>query len=181
LEGLGLEAVGVGMDQKAIAVDDDNCTNQPHIFAVGDCTNRKQLTPVAKAAGQAFADTIFGNQPHRVNYDLIPSAVMARPEAASVGMTEAEARAVHGDRVECYRTEFQPLLYSLSDRPGQGLFKLVVQRENDRVLGVHAVGDHVAEIIQMLTLALQKGVTKQELDRTIGIHPTSGEEIFTLD
>ncbi len=181
LDGLNLERAGVEADQKAIAVDAYSRTSQPHIFAIGDCTNRMQLTPVAKAEGYAVAATIFGKQPQTVNYDYVPSAVCCYPEAASVGMSEATARETYGDAIECYRTEFQPLFYSLTDRSQKSFVKLVVEAQSDRVLGVHMVGDHAGEIVQSLTPALQLGVTKQALDQTIGIHPSSGEEIFSMD
>lgn len=180
LDELELENAGVKADKKAIAVDDHSCTNQPHIFAVGDCTNRLQLTPVARAEGKAFADTIFGKQPQTVPYDYVPSAVCSDPEAASVGLSEAAARQKFGEAIDCYQSEFQPLFYSLTDRSQQSLIKLVVDRHTDRVLGVHMVGDHAAEIVQSLTVSLQMGVTKQALERTIGVHPSSAEELFSL-
>ncbi|MBW4693995.1 MAG: glutathione-disulfide reductase [Lyngbya sp. HA4199-MV5] len=180
LDGLKLENAGVEADKTAIAVDDNSRTNQPHIFAVGDCTNRLQLTPVARAEGKAVAKTIFGQTPQPLNYDLVPSAVCSYPEAASVGMSEATARKTHGDQVRLYRTEFQPLFYSLTDRHQTNFMKLVVQGDTDRVLGVHMVGDHAGEIVQSLAIALRLGVTKEDLDRAIGIHPSSAEEITSL-
>lgn len=180
LDELALESAGVEVDKTAIAVDDYSRTNQPHIFAVGDCTNRLQLTPVARAEGIAFAETVFGKQPQVVDHDSVPSAVCSDPEAAAVGLSEAKAREKLGDAIACYQSEFQPLFYSLTDRPQQSLIKLVVDRQTDRVLGVHMVGDHAAEIVQSLAVAVQMGVTKQALDRTIGIHPSSAEELFSF-
>lgn len=180
LDGLSLEKADIKVDKKAIAVDDYSRTNQPHIFAIGDCTNRLQLTTVARAEGKAFADTAFGKHPQTVNYNYVPSAVCSDPEAASVGMTEAEACEQYGDAVRCYQTEFQPLLYSLIEHSSKSLIKVVVEGATDRVLGVHMVGDYAAEIIQSLAVSLQMGVTKQALDQAIGIHPSSAEELFSL-
>ncbi|HEY9881965.1 MAG TPA: glutathione-disulfide reductase [Thermosynechococcaceae cyanobacterium] len=179
LDELGLENAGVEAD-RAIAVDDYSRTSQPHIFAVGDCTNRLQLTPVAKAEGKAVADTVFGQQPQVVHYDYVPSVVCSDPEAASVGLSEATARKKLGAAIACYQSEFQPLFYSLTDRPQQSLVKLVVEEHTDRVLGVHMVGDHAAEIVQSLAVSLQMGITKQAMEQAIGIHPSSGEEFFSL-
>jgi len=181
LDGLNLDKAGVEADQKAIAVDDDSRTNQPHIFAIGDCTNRLQLTPVARAEGKAFADTAFGKHAQTLNYDYVPSAVCSDPEAASVGMSEAKARKQYGDVVRCYQTEFQPLFYSLTDRAAKSLVKLVVDNATDRVLGVHMVGDHAAEIVQSLAVSMPVGLTKRALDQAIGIHPSSAEELFALE
>jgi len=180
LENLGLEQVGVEIDQRAIAVDAHSRTSQPNIFAVGDCTDRKQLTPVALSEGRAFADTTFGDYAWTVDYDSVPSAICCRPEAASVGVTEPEAQTQLGDAVRCYQSEFQPLFHSLSGQNEKALIKLIVNGENDRVIGIHIVGDHAAEILQGFALAMKQGITKQELDRAIGIHPSSGEELFSI-
>jgi glutathione reductase (NADPH) len=176
---LNLEQADVATHNQAIAVDSYSRTSQPNIFAVGDCTDRVQLTPVAQAEGKAFAKTVFGHQPQTVNYDYIPSAVCARPEAAAVGLSETQAQQQYGDRIRCYQNEFQPLFHSLTDRPQKTLIKLVVS-ESDRVLGVHMVGDHAAEIVQALALSMQKGITKSEVDAAIGIHPSTAEEFFSL-
>ena len=180
LDHLGLEQVGIEIDQGAIAVDDYSRTSQPNIFAVGDCTNRKQLTPVALSEGRAFADTIFGDYAWTVDYDSVPSAVCCRPEAASVGMTELQAQQHFGSAVRCYQSEFQPLFHSLSGQNEKALIKLVVNGTNDQVIGIHIVGDQAAEMLQGFALAMRKGVTKQEIDHTIGIHPSSAEEIFSM-
>lgn len=164
----------------AIAVDEYNRTVQTNIFAVGDCTNRLNLTPVAIAQGRAFADTEFGNQPRSIQYDYVPSAVFTRPEVATVGLTEAEAREQFGDGIKCYQESFRPLYHSLGRRNEKTLIKLVVDDRSDRVLGVHIVGDFAAEMIQGIALALNMGATKKDFDRTIGIHPSSAEEFFTL-
>lgn len=180
LDNLGLEQVGVEIDQRAIGVDAHSRTSQPNIFAVGDCTNRKQLTPVALSEGRAFADTTFGDYAWTVDYASVPSAICCRPEAASVGMTEQQAQIQLGDAVRCYQSEFQPLFHSLSGQNEKALIKLVVNGENDRVIGIHIVGDHASEILQGFALAMKQGLTKQELDHTIGIHPSSGEEFFSI-
>ena len=181
LDNLGLEQVGIEIDRNAIAVDAHSRTSQPNIFAVGDCTDRKQLTPVALSEGRAFADTIFGDYAWTVDYNSVPSAVCCRPEAASVGMTEPQAHAHFGEAaVRCYQSEFQPLFHSLSGQNEKALIKLVVNSTNDQVIGIHIVGDQAAEMLQGFSLAMRKGVTKQEIDYTIGIHPSSAEEIFSM-
>ncbi|MFN6513480.1 MAG: glutathione-disulfide reductase [Nostoc sp. CreGUA01] len=179
---LGLENAHVEISQHgAIKVDEQNRTNQENIFAVGDCTSRIQLSPVAKTEGIAFANTVFGNKPQKLNYDYVPSAVFCRPEVASVGMTEAKAREKFGESVKCYYKEFQPLFYQLTEKDKQATIKLVVNGDSEEVLGAHMVGENAADIIQSLGVAIRKGITKQELDETIGIHPTAGEEFLSLN
>ncbi|HEY9625440.1 MAG TPA: glutathione-disulfide reductase [Crinalium sp.] len=180
LERLNVEATGIEFDQKAIAVDEQSRTTQPHIYAVGDCTNRKQLTPVARTEGRAAVEAMFGKPANPIDYNLVPSAVLSRPEAASVGLTEAQAREQYGDAVECHRKEFLPLRYSLTKDQQKMLIKLVVDRKSDRILGIHMVGDNAAEIVQSVAIALHKNMTKQELTQAIGIHPSSAEELFSL-
>ncbi len=179
---LGLEKVGVELGEKgAIKVDEYNRTNQDNIFAIGDCTDRLQLTPVARAEGVAVVNTVFSQAQQKLNYDCVPSAVFARPEAASVGLSEAKAREQFGESVKCYRKYFQPLLSQLTKAGEQATIKLVVEGESERVLGIHMVGEHAADIIQSLAVAMGKGLTKQDLDKTIGIHPTTGEEFYLLE
>ena len=180
LSGLDLEKVGVAVNRGAIAVDEYSYTNKANIYAVGDCTNRPHWTPVAIASGRAFADTVFGKQPRTVSFECIPSAVSSQPEAATVGLTEAEAREKFGEAVCCYSQRFQPLFDSIAEPEQKTLIKLVVDRNTDRVLGAHMVGEYAAEIIQCLGLAIRTGATKKDFDATIGIHPSAAEEFFSL-
>lgn len=178
---LGLENAGVKLgENQEILVDEYSRTTQENIYAVGDCTDRLQLTPVAKAEATAFVKTVFGQKPQTVDYEYVPSAVFTRPEAASVGMSEEKAREKFGDSIKCYQTKFQPLISQLTIKDEQALMKLVVEQESERILGVHMVGEHAADIIQSLGVAIRKGITKQELDDTIAIHPTTAEEFLTL-
>lgn len=180
LEGLQLEQAGVELAEKAIAVDEFSRTSCPHIFAVGDCTNRLPLTPVARAEGRAFADTVFGDRPQVIDYGHVPSAVFARPEAAAVGMTETQAKAEYGEETICnHQVEFQSLYSSVNQSAEKSLIKLVLHQPTDRVLGIHLVCEHAAEIIQGMTAFVKTGMTKAELDAMIGVHPTSAEEFFS--
>ncbi|NJO47776.1 MAG: glutathione-disulfide reductase [Oscillatoriales cyanobacterium RM2_1_1] len=175
-----LENAGVELKEKAIAVTLDSRTTQPHIFAVGDCTDRMNLTPVAIAEGRALADTEFGHKPHSITHENIATAVFSQPEAATVGMTEAEAREKFGDAVQCYRARFRSLFNSLAGGDERVLVKLIVESNTDRVLGAHMVGKDAAELIQGIAIAVNMGATKKDFDDTMGIHPTSGEEFVTL-
>jgi glutathione reductase (NADPH) len=183
--GLGLEAAGVRTNARgAIVVNDLYQTSAPHIYAVGDVIDRFQLTPVALAEGMAVARNLFGGgavdgRPVRVDYDNIPTAVFTQPPIGTVGLTEEAARAAH-DQVVVYRSRFRPMVHTLSGREERTMMKLVVDGATDRVLGCHMVGPHAAEVIQGFAVAIQCGVTKAQMDRTIGIHPTAAEEFVTM-
>ena len=181
LENLGLENTKVEIVNGAIAVDRHSQTAEENIYAVGDCTDRINLTPVAINEGRAFADTHFGKKPRQMSYDNIATAVFSNPEAATVGLTEEEARAEYGDdAIKVFRSKFRPMYYVLPGKEEKTLMKLVVQIETDRVLGAHMVGDHAAEIIQGVAIALKMGATKAQFDTTVGIHPSSAEEFVTM-
>ncbi|MDS3859227.1 glutathione-disulfide reductase [Thermosynechococcaceae cyanobacterium BACA0444] len=185
LEGLGLEQAGVNLNTSSrfpsIAVDEWSRTSQSHIFAVGDCTDRVNLTPVAIAEGRAVADTEFGHQPRTISHDNIASAVFSQPEAASVGLSQAQAEDRYGaENLKIYRAKFRPMYHSFTGKAEKVMVKLVVEAHNEKILGVHMVGDHAAEIIQGMAIAVKMGATKKDFDATIGIHPSTAEEFVTL-
>ncbi len=180
LENLGLENTQVETLNGAVIVDEYNQTAESHIYAVGDCTARIELTPVAIKEGRAFADTHFGGQSKQMVYDNVPTAVFTTPEAATVGMTEAEARAKYGDAVKIYRSKFRPMYYTLPDMQVKTLMKLIVDSNTGKVVGAHMVGDHAAEIIQGVAIAVKMGATKEQFDATVAIHPSSAEEFVTM-
>ena len=180
VEGLGLAEAGVELDDKnAIRVDDDNRTSVPSIYAVGDVTNRIQLTPVAIREGQAFADTLFGNKPTRVDYDCVPSAVFSHPPIASVGLTEAQARNTLGT-IKVYASDFRPMKNVLANRNERALYKMIVDASTDRVVGVHMIGPDAPEILQSAAVAVKAGLTKAQFDDCVAIHPTMAEELVLL-
>lgn len=177
--GLGLEAAGVQLAPNgSVPVDAFSQTNVPSVFAVGDVTERITLTPVAIREGHAFADTVFGARPTRVDHADVASAVFTRPEAGTVGLTESEARAL--GPVEIYLASFRPMQTAFIDRPDKALFKLVVARDSRRVLGCHIVAPGAGEMIQMAAVAIRMGATKEDFDRTMAVHPTMSEEIVLL-
>ncbi|HTV34473.1 MAG TPA: glutathione-disulfide reductase [Methylocella sp.] len=179
-KGLGLEKAGVECDELgAIMVDAYSKTNVDSIYAVGDVTNRVQLTPVAIREGHAFADTVFGGKPVTVSYEHIPTAVFSTPEIGTVGLTEADARAAY-DCVDIYMARFRPLKATLSGSPEKTLMKLIVDGQSDRVLGVHILGEDAGEMAQTLAIAVQMGAKKADFDATMALHPTSAEELVTL-
>ena len=181
LTGLALEAAGVRVEAGRIPVDAHQATNVPHLFAVGDVTDRINLTPVAIDEGRAFADSTYGNRPRQVDHSLVASAVFSQPELATVGLAEEEAIARHGsERIRVHRARFRPMQQALPKRGPAVLLKLVVDTSNDRVLGCHMVGDHAAEIIQMAAIALGMGATKADFDRTMALHPSVAEEFVTM-
>lgn len=178
--GLGLERAGVRLDQAgAVLVNEYSQTSVANIYAIGDLTNRKNLTPVAIAEGHALADTLFGSKPRTVDYENIASAVFSQPPIGTVGLTETEARERYG-AVDVYKSSFKPLKHTLSGRDERSFMKLVVDQKTDRVLGCHMVGTDAGEIIQGLAIALKCGATKAQFDATIGIHPTAAEEFVTM-
>ncbi|AKH41785.1 glutathione reductase (NADPH) [Altererythrobacter atlanticus] len=178
--GLGLDSAGVDLGKKGeILVDEYNRTNVDSIYAVGDVTDRVQLTPVAIREGQAFADTVFGDKPTTVNYDCIPSAVFSHPPIAAVGMTEAEAREQLGP-VKVYQSDFRPMKNVVAGRNERGLYKMVVDASNNRVVGVHMIGPDSPEIMQAAAVAVKAGLTKDDFDATVAIHPTMAEELVLL-
>lgn len=180
VEGLGLEHAGVMLDVRgAIAVDAYSATSVPSIHALGDVTSRPQLTPVATRDGALLARTLFGGARVAADHDDVPSAVFSQPEVATVGLTEADARRVHGE-VDIYRTSFRALRHTLSGRNERTLMKLVVARDSQRVIGAHMVGRDAGEIIQGIAIAIRAGATKAQFDDTIGIHPTAAEEFVTM-
>ena len=178
--GIGLEKVGVQLDKAgAIAVDEWSKTTAPNIWAVGDVTDRINLTPVAIMEGHCFADTEFGKRPRKPDHRDVPSAVFCQPELANVGLTEEEARLRLGE-LRVFTTAFRPMKYTLSGRQQRTFMKLIVEAATDRVVGVHMVGDDAAELIQGLAVAIKAGATKAQFDATVGIHPTAGEEFVTM-
>lgn len=177
---LGLEAAGVHTGAgNRIEVDEYNRTSVEHIFAVGDVTDRVNLTPIALMEGHAFADTQFGGMDRPVEHADTPAAVFSQPPVGTVGLSEEQARA-EGRAVTIYRSRFTPMKYTLSGRQEKGLMKLVVDADSDRVLGCHVVGPDAPEMLQGFAVAVRAGLTKADFDRTIGIHPTAAEELVTL-
>lgn len=178
--GLGLENARVAQAANgAIVVDEYNRTSCPSIYAVGDVTDRVQLTPVAIREGHAFADSVFGNNPRTVDYANIPSAVFSQPPLAGVGLTEAEARATHGD-VKVYSSDFRPMKNLFSPHAERGLYKMIVDGTSGKVLGIHMIGPESPEILQVAAVALKAGLTKQAFDDTVALHPSMAEELVLL-
>ena len=181
LADLGLKAAGVAVDNGRIMVDDNSCTSVPHIHAVGDVTDRVNLTPVAIDEGRAFADSVFGSSQRKVDHDLVASAVFSDPELATVGLTEEQAIELHGaDGVVVHRARFRSMARALPASGPRCLLKLVVEKQTDQVLGCHMVGEHAAEIIQMAAIAVGMGATKADFDRTMALHPSVSEEFVTM-
>ncbi|WP_394270705.1 glutathione-disulfide reductase [Qipengyuania sp.] len=178
--GLGLESIGVELGDKGeVKVDRFSRTNRDHVYAVGDCTDRVQLTPVAIREGQAFADTVFGNNPTTVDYDAIPSAVFSHPPMAGVGMTEGEARNKLGT-VKVYQSDFRPMKHVLAGRNERSLYKMICDGDNDRIVGLHMIGPEAPEIMQAAAIAVKAGLTKADFDATVALHPTMAEELVLM-
>ena len=177
--GLGLEEIGVEMGRGGeIKVDAYSQTNIPSIFAVGDVTDRVNLTPVAIREGHAFADTVFGGTPRTADHELIPSAVFTQPELGTVGLTEEQAR--DAGPIEIYAAAFRPMQTLFAGHEERVLMKLIVCADTRKVLGVHLVGDHAGEMIQLAGIAVKMGATKEDFDRTMAVHPTMAEELVTM-
>ncbi|WP_267381164.1 MULTISPECIES: glutathione-disulfide reductase [unclassified Sphingomonas] len=178
--GLGLETAGVELDERgAVKVDADNRSTCPSIYAVGDVTDRIQLTPIAIREGQAFADTLYGNKPTRVDYDHVPSAVFSHPPMAGCGLTEAQAKEKLGS-VKVYTADFRPMKNVLADRQERALYKVVCDGDTDRIVGIHMIGPDVPEMMQVAAVAVKAGLTKADFDSTVALHPTMAEELVLM-
>ena len=179
-DGLGLENAGIVLGRNGeVPVDEYNQTACPSIYAVGDVTDRVQLTPVAIREGHAFADTVFGNMPRTTAYDHIPSAVFTQPPIAAVGLTEADARADYPE-VKVFKSDFRPMQNMFSDVAERGYYKLVVDGQTDRVLGVHMLSPDAPEILQAAAIAVKAGLTKAQFDATVALHPSMAEELVLM-
>ncbi len=180
IDGLGLENAGVETNEKgAIKVDEYSRTNVESIYAVGDVTDRVQLTPVAIREGQAFAETVFNDTPKTVDYSCIPSAVFSQPPIASVGLTEGEARTQYGN-VKVYSSDFRAMRNAFADRPERSLYKMIVEATSEKILGLHMIGPDAPEILQAAAVAVKAGLTKQAFDDTVALHPSMSEELVLL-
>ena len=178
--GLGLDRLGVRIHEHGgIEVDAYSRTSVPNIYAVGDVTNRINLTPVAIREGHAFADTVYGNKPTRVDHADVPTAVFSEPEVGVIGLTEAQARAEF-DVVDVYKTSFRPMKATLSGRQTRSFMKLLVDGISGRVVGCHLVGPDAGELIQLVGVAVKMGATKADFDATMAVHPTAAEELVTM-
>ncbi len=177
--GLGLESLGVQLGRRGqIVVDDYSQTGVPSIFAVGDVTDRINLTPVAIREGHAFADTVFRGIPTKADHDLVASAVFTQPEMGSIGLSEEAAR--EQEPIEVYATSFRPMKTAFAGRSDRVMMKLIVSQSTRRVLGCHIVAPDAGEMIQLAAIAIKMGATKEDFDRTVAVHPTMAEELVTL-
>lgn len=178
-DGLGLTELGVKLGRASeIIVDDYSQTDVPSIYAVGDVTNRVNLTPVAIREGMAFVETVFKGNPTKVDHDLIPSAVFTQPELGTVGLSEEQA--AKQEPIEVYATSFKPMNHSFAGRSDRVLMKLIVSQATRKILGCHIVADHAGELIQLVGIAVKMGATKEDFDRTVAVHPTMSEELVTM-
>ncbi|MEI6641536.1 MAG: glutathione-disulfide reductase [Novosphingobium sp.] len=178
--GLGLETAGVALGENGqIVVDDRAQTSCPSIHAVGDVTDRVQLTPVAIREGQAFADRVFGGKHVTIDYSCIPSAVFSQPPLAGVGPTEGEARNRYG-AIKVYSSDFRPMKNIFAHRPERGLYKMIVDAATDRVLAIHMIGPEAPEILQAAAIAVMAGLTKADFDATVALHPSMAEELVLM-
>ncbi|HET7383660.1 MAG TPA: glutathione-disulfide reductase [Pseudolabrys sp.] len=180
VSGLGIEGLNIKIhDHGGIEVDEYSRTSMPNIYAVGDVTNRVNLTPVAIREGHAFADTIYGGKPTPVDHSNVPTAVFSEPEVGVVGLTETQARERLA-KVDVYKTTFRPMKATLSGRNTRTFMKLLVDGATDRVVGCHIVGPDAGELIQAVGIAVKMGATKADFDATMAVHPTAGEELVTM-
>lgn len=178
-DGLGLEGAGVNLGRKGeIIVDEYSQTSVPSIYAVGDVTDRINLTPIAIREGMAFVETVFKGNPTKPDYDLVPSAVFTQPEFGTVGLTEEEA--AEQERIEVYSASFRPMQSLFAGRDDRVMMKLIVSQETRKVLGCHIVADQAGEMIQLAAVAIKMGATKEDFDRTVAVHPVMAEEIVTM-
>ena len=178
--GLGLETVGVKLnDRGAVVVDEDSKSSVDSIYAVGDVADRIQLTPIAIREGQAFADSVFGNKPRRVDYHCVPNAVFSHPPIAGVGYTEGEARNRFG-AIKVYTSDFRPMKNVLAGRNERALYKMICNAETDVIVGLHMIGPDAPEILQAAAIAVKAGLTKQAFDDTVALHPTMAEELVLM-
>ena len=182
VDGLGLERAAVRQDEAGHVVTDPfQETSAQGVYAIGDVTGRAALTPVAIAAGRRLADRLFGGQPQsRLDYSLVPTVVFSHPPIGTVGLTEAEARAAHGDGLRCYTAGFVPLYHALTTRKRRARMKLVTAGPQEKIVGLHVIGEGADEMLQGFAVALKMGATKRDFDDTVAIHPTSAEEFVTL-
>jgi glutathione reductase (NADPH) len=177
---LGLDQAKVALTpHAAVKVDSYSQSTVPSIYAIGDVTNRRNLTPVALREGHAFADTVFGNKKTAVDHENVPSAVFSQPELGTVGLTEDEARK-RFDKIAVFKTNFRPMKHTLSGRDERTLMKLIVDGHTDKVVGCHIVGEGASELTQILAILVKMGATKADFDATVALHPTAAEELVTL-
>ena len=178
--GLGLETAGIEPGEKGeIPVDAASKTSCPSIYAVGDVTDRVQLTPVAIREGQAFADSVFGDNPRIVDYTSIPSAVFSQPPLAAVGLTEGQARMQYGN-IKVFSSDFRPMKNVFAGRHERGLYKMIVDAVTDKILGLHMIGPEAPEILQAAAIAVKAGLTKADFDDTVALHPSMAEELVLM-
>ncbi|MGH8315346.1 MAG: FAD-dependent oxidoreductase, partial [Steroidobacterales bacterium] len=178
--GLSLDRAGVEVDPwGAVKVDKMSKSSADHVYAIGDVTNRLQLTPIAIREGHAFADTVFGGAPWSVDHTKVPTAVFSQPALAAVGMTE-EAALASGFELRVFRSDFRPMRHTISGRKERTVCKLVVDARTDKVLGAHMLGPDAPEIIQSLAVAVRMGATKKDFDQTVALHPSVAEEFVLM-
>ena len=180
IENLGLEKLGVNLKKGVVLVDEYQKTNVSNVYAIGDVTDRLNLTPVAIRDGIAFVDTVFKNKPTVPDHHLVPKAVFTKPEVGTVGMSESEVVNA-GKAFVVFKNEFKPMKNQLSGNPQKTLMKMLVEKKTDKILGIHIVGEGAAELIQVAAVAVKMGATKKDFDATCAVHPTAAEELVTLN